>query len=274
MKEVVFLNGKFVDIQEAKISAQSPGLLYGWGLFESMRAYQGKIVYLRQHLHRLSVSCKLLRMDCPYPRAKLKKTVWETVKKNNLNDAYVRLTLWKNDTNTDMMVTARAYQAYAQQKYKTGFRACISQFKQSAGSLLAQIKTTNYLLPQLAYAKARAKGFDEAILLNNYGYIAEASRSNIFMIKERKVFTPSLECGCLNGITRKLVLGLARKNKIQAYESIFTVKDLYLADEAFLTNSLMGVMPLASVGKKVISRPGKRKLTDFFMREYKCMLKK
>ncbi len=272
MKQIVFLNGKFIPQEEAKLPVSTPGFLYGWGLFETMRAYNKKIVYFDEHLKRLKKSARLLDIRCPYPLAELKDIIQRIVKINGLKDAYVRLTLWKCEKGTDILVMVKKYQPYTPEKYKKGFRACISSFRQNENSFLAQLKTTNYLLYRLAYAQAIEKGFDEAIILNHKGYIAETSRSNLFFIKDKELFTPSLECSCLNGITRGVIFDLAKKYNIKAYEGNFSMPDLYASDEAFLTNSLMGIMPLASVEKQRIGKGISRyKSTRFFIKKYKSL---
>ncbi|OGX40156.1 MAG: hypothetical protein A2984_02740 [Omnitrophica WOR_2 bacterium RIFCSPLOWO2_01_FULL_41_12] len=264
MKEIVFLNGKFISKDEAKLSVLEPGFLYGFGLFETMRAYQKKIVYLGAHLKRLKNSCKLIALKCPYSPDKFKRMIKETVKINGFSDTYVRLTLWKSKAGTDILITAKKYQPYSPQRYIKGFSARISSLRQNENSLLGRIKSTNYLLCRLAYLEAKTKGLDEAIILNNRGYIAEGSRSNIFLVKDKALFTPSLQCGCLAGITRKVIFDLAKKYKIKICEGNFTIRDLYEADEAFFTNSLMGVMPLEN-------KCGR--LTKFFIKKYFTLLK-
>ena len=272
MGKVIFLNGKFIPGEQAQVSILTPGFLYGWGLFETMRAYNKKIVYFDEHLKRLKRSAKLLDIRCPYPPAELKDIIQRIVKINSLKDAYVRLTLWKCEEGTDILVAVKKYQPYSSQEYKKGFRACISPFRQNEDSFLAQLKTTNYLLYRLAYTKAREKGFDEAIILNHKGYIAETSRSNLFFIKDKELFTPSLECSCLNGITRRVVFDLAKKYNIKAYEGNFSMPDLYASDEAFLTNSLVGIMPLVSVEERRIGLGRSRyRLSRFFIERYKSL---
>lgn len=273
MREMVFLNGKFLSIKEAKLPVVSPGFLYGWGLFETMRAYNNRIVYFDAHLDRLTRSARLLDIRCPYSLAKVKEIIYAAVKISGLRDAYIRLTLWKCEKGADTLIIARKYQPCSSRKYKKGFRASISPLRQNENSFLAQLKTTNYLLHRLAYAKAREKDFDEAIILNQKGNIAEASRSNLFFIKDKELFTPSLESGCLNGITRRVVFDLAKKYHIKAYEGNFCILDLYASDEAFLTNSLMGIMPLVSVeGRRIRRGRSRYKLTRFFIEKYKSLL--
>lgn len=273
MNKVVFLNGKFLSTKEAKVSFFTPGLLSGWGLFETMRAYGNKIVYFNAHLKRIKDSSKLIGINLSYPLATLKKIIKKVVEINSFINTYVRLTLWKSEQGSDILVIAKKYQPHSGQKYRKGFSAKISRFKQNEDSFLARIKTTNRLLYELSFQEARAKGFDEAIILNYRGYIAEATRSNIFLVKNKELFTPALECGCLDGITRRVIVDLAKSHNFKIYEGNFTTQDLTSSDEAFLTNSLIGVMPLSSLEGKPIGDNRCGRLTQFFIKKYRCLLK-
>lgn len=274
MGKIIFLNGKFISEEDAQISVLTPGLLYGWGIFESMRSYNNKIVYLERHLRRIKNSCQLIDIKFPYNSiGKLKEIIKKTIKINGFSDAYVRLTLWKSENGTGTCVIAKKYQPLSFQKYREGFRAAISIFKQGAGYFFSRLKTTNYLLYQLSYLQAKNRGFDEAIILNNRGYITEGSRSNIFFIKNKAIFTPHLECGCLGGITREIIFDFAKKYAIPLREGNYTLSDLYESQEAFLTNSLMGIMPLASVEERRIGQGKKNrdKLTRFLIERYRYL---
>jgi len=271
--KIIFLNGELIPEREAKIFILEPGFLYAWGLFETMRSYKKKIVYLDEHLKRIQASSKLIGIKFPYSVHKLKKKIQEIVRINSLIDAYVRLTIWKAQRGSDTLIIARKYTPYAGQKYKKGFCAWISRFRQSENSYFARMKTTNYLFCQLSFQEAKKKGLDEAIILNNRGFITEASRSNIFLVKDKEVFTPSLECGCLDGITRKVIFDLAKKYNLKIYEGNFCIQDLLTADEAFLTNSLMGVMPLVALEKKPIGKGMRGKITEFFIKKYNFLLR-
>lgn len=272
MKQVIFLNGKFISPRQARLSVLSPGFLYGWGLFETMRSYNDKIVYFDEHLRRLEDSARLIEMELNYSLIKLKPVIKQAVKLSNFKDAYVRLTLCKADSGIDTLVIARKYQPYPEAKYKQGLKAAISPFRQNEDSPLARIKTTNYLLYRLSYLQAQDKNLDESIILNSRGIVSEASRSNIFFIQDKQLFTPALECGCLSGITRKVIFDLAKKYRIPINEGRFRLDDLYNSDEAFLTNSLMGVMPLASIENRIIGKGKAGRLTRFFIRKYSHFL--
>lgn len=269
---MMFLNGKFVAEEEARISALSMGLLQGAGLFETMRSYRGRIVYFAEHLQRIKGAATYFGLRLPYSLARLKGLLGQAVKINALDDAFLRLTLWEEGQETGISIIARRYQPYPVAKYKKGFSAGIAQFKNGA-SFLLRFKTTSRSLYELSLRQARAQGFDEAILLNSRGYLCEGTRSNLFLAKGNVLLTAALDCGCLEGITRKWALDLAQKSKIEFYVGNLTPYDLLRADEAFLTNSLIGVMPLVRLQDQKIAtgRPGK--LTRFFMREYKSVLR-
>lgn len=273
MEEKVFLNGKFLAINEAKISVLEPAFLYGIGLFETMRSYKNKIVYLDEHLQRIKKSCRFVGLEFPYALNKLKEIIKRTQELNGFFDAYVRLTLWKLEQGTGILISTKKYRPYSKKKYRNGFYAMISRFRQNENSFFARMKTTNRLLYELSFNEAERKDYDEAIILNNRGLITEASRSNIFLIKNNEIFTPSLECGTLDGITRKVILDLAKIYNIKAYEGNFTLQNLYDADEAFLTNSLMGVMPLTSIEENSIGKGKCGELTKFFIEKYNYLLK-
>lgn len=273
MKQTIFLNGRFIHREEAKTFILTPGFLYGWGLFETMRSLNNKIVYFDEHLKRIKNSSQLIGLKFPYSLSKLKEIIQKAVELNGAKDVYIKLTLWKSNSGTDALVRVRKYEPYPRKKYRQGFYTCVSSYKQNENSFLARLKTTNHLIYQLAYMEAKNRKFDEAIILNNRGYITEGSRSNIFLVKDKALFTPALECGCLDGITRKVIFSLAKKYHIPIYEGNFTLQDLYNSDEAFLTNSLMGVMPLNSLERKPIGKHKCRELSEFFIKRYNYLLR-
>lgn len=271
MENTIFLNGKFLSAEEAKISVLTPGFLLGWGLFETMRSYKNKIIYLNEHIKRILDSCSPLDIKPRYPAAKIKAVITEGVKMSGFKDAYVRLTLAKSEKGTDTVVIIKKYNAPVQSKYREGFRASICGFRQNENSYFSQIKTTCRLLYELEFNEAKKKGFDEGLILNSNGFIVEGTRSNIFLVKDKTLLTPHLSCGCLKGVTRGAILDLAAKYKINTYKGNFTIQDIYNCDEAFLTNSLMGVMPLSGVEKEKIGK-GKPGHTKFFIDKYNAML--
>jgi branched-subunit amino acid aminotransferase/4-amino-4-deoxychorismate lyase len=252
MKEIIFFQGRFMPVSQARVSVLEATVLQAKGIFETMRAYQGKIVYLQAHLKRLEKSSALLGIKLPYSLPQLQSFIRQIISLNRLADARLRLTLWQIGQRPACLIVAERYHPYSTAKYKQGFSLYVSRFRQSAGSFLAGIKTTSRLLYELAYAEAREQGCDEALLLNNRGYLCEASRSNLFFVQEGELFTPALGCGCLDGITRHVVFSLAKKQKIKLWEGNFIVSDLARAEEACLTNSLIGIMPLKDKCGKII----------------------
>lgn len=274
MKEIFFLDGKFVCPEDAKVFTLSPGFLSGYGVFETMRSIDKRIVYFDQHIKRIKASCDLIGIKLSYSEAGIKKAIHKALSLSGFRDNYIRLTLWKKDALTGILIVARLYRPYPLGKYNSGFRCCVSKFRQTEGSVLTRIKTTSRILHELALGQAKDKDFDEVVIFNSRGFICEGARTNIFFVKDKEIFTPALECGCLDGITRKVILDLALRYKLKCYDGKFTLFDLFKADEAFLTNSLIGVMPLASVENKTIGKGKSRPITRFLIKKYNYLLGK
>lgn len=264
MEEIIYLNGRFVSAEEAKISVLASGFLQGLGVFETMRADKNKIIGLDYHLSRIKSGASFIGLRVPYSAEGLKRIIYRALCLSSYTDNYIKLTIWKDIKGTGILVIVKKYHSYSAQKYRQGFSAGISSLRQSEANLFSRLKTTNRLLYELGFQQAKQKGFDEALILNDRGYITEASRSNIFFVKGNELWTPSLECGCLAGVTRRIIFEQAKKYKIPVNEGRFTLSDLYEADEAFLTNSGMGVMPLVRVEKRLINNGKPGKLTEFF----------
>jgi len=273
IKPVVYLNGKFITPQEAEISPLDEGFLFGLALFESLRVYKNKIVYLEKHFLRIKQSALLIGMGFPFQFSRLEKLIREIVCRNGLSDAYLRLTLWKRRLAAGILITAKEYTPYPQVKYKSGFSATISGLRQDGASLLARIKSCNRILYQLSLQEARSENFDEAIILNQRGMIAEGARTNVFFVQDEVIFTPSIECGCLPGVTRQAVFNLAKKYRLKIYAGKFSPQDLKNAQEAFLTNSLIGIMPLSSLEKEEIGKEKCGRLTQFLQKKYLCLFR-
>ena len=270
----VFLNGKFVDEEEASFSLFDAGFLYGQGLFETMRAYNGRIFRIDSHLKRLFNSAPLVDLELDMDRPSLKNNLESSLKKNSLKDAYVRLTLWQGKDRVNTAIFAQGYNFLKREDYEKGFRAVISSYRQNEFSLLSRIKSASYLLLLLAYKEAKKKNADEALLLNTQNFIAEASRANIFLVKDNCLLTPSLDCGCLAGITRDTVFGIAEKEKINIIETRISRKELKKCDEAFLTNSLIEIMPLVNIEGEPLNKGTPGKITELVLRRYRALIDK
>jgi len=266
VSEIVYLNGSLIPRSQAKVSALDYGFLYGFGLFETMRAYGGQVFRLESHLSRLVRSAQLLGLPVGTPE--LKNAVRDTIKANRLSDARIRITISAGEGGMSpdpatcqkptVLVLAERYQPYPQEVYQRGFRAVISSIRRNSQSPLSRLKSANYLESLLARQQARETGVDEAVCLNDKGLLAEASMSNIFLVSDDILRTPGEESGILPGITRGVILELALKLGIKALKEDIRPSELFQAQEAFLTNSLIEVMPLTEIeGKPVASgRPG------------------
>jgi branched-chain amino acid aminotransferase group I len=274
MEQIVYLNGSLLPQSQAKISPFDLGFLYGYGLFETMRAYSGRIFRLEKHLERLSRSAKLLGL--PLNAFDLKKACHDTLQANKLKDARIRLTVSMGEGEAipalpkhprpTVLVTAARYVPLADEAYRKGYRVVVSTIDRDSQSPLSRLKSANYLNNILARIEDKAAGADEAILLNERGFLCEGSASNIFMISKGNLITPGEESGCLPGITRQVVLELAQGLGIGTSEREVRLEELLHADEAFLTNSIMELMPLAEVNGQ---RIGRGKVTERLMLAYR-----
>ncbi len=266
MSDIVYLNGELIPVEQAKISALDYGFLYGYGLFETMRSYNGRVFYLDRHLDRLGGSMETLGIKTE--GLALKDAVMQTLEANGLSDARVRLAVSVGEgamtadpascEKPTVLVTAVPYTPLPESTYEKGYRAIYSNIRRNSRSPVSGLKSANYLESLLAKQEARKAGVDEAIFLNDRDLIAEASMSNIFMFRDGAIKTPGKESGLLPGITREVVLEIASQSGIPASEGSITTGELSNAREAFLTNSVMEIMPLVEVDGKAIgaSRPG------------------
>ena len=280
MSEIVYLNGSLMPRGQASISVLDYGFLYGFGLFETMRAYGGRVFRLDSHLSRLTRSAEILGL--PLKALELKGAVMDTIQANKLSDARIRIAIsigeggMVPDPSTcnkpTVLILAGLYQPYPEPVYQKGFRAVVSSIRRNSQSPLSRLKSANYLESILAKQEARAAGVDEALCLNEKGLLAEASMSNIFLVTDGILRTPGLESGILPGITRETILELASQLGINTLEHDIRLDELFHAQEAFLTNSLIEVMPLTEIEGKPIgsSRPGP--LTRRLIVAYKRMV--
>jgi branched-chain amino acid aminotransferase group I len=280
MSEVVYLNGSLVPRDQARISPLDYGFLYGFGLFETMRAYNDRIFRIESHLERLEYAANILglRIDI----SELKRAAQDTLRANQQQDARIRITVSAGEgemvpdpatcTKPTVMVTAGHYHPYPERVYNRGFTVTISSIRRNSGSPLAGLKSTNYLESLFARREARSSGFDEAIVLNEKGLLAEASMSNIFVVSGDVLLTPGQESGILPGITRDIVLKMASQFGINTVEQDIELDELVHAKEVFLTNSLIEVMPVTGVDMKPVGngRPGP--VTKKIMEDYRSLV--
>jgi branched-chain amino acid aminotransferase group I len=288
MVEIIYLNGQLIPRSKAKLSPFDHGFLYGYGLFETMRSYQGHIFRLDRHLARLRCAAKSLGLAhgviASEGKQSLETACMETLDANKLKDARLRLTVSAGEgdmtpdpstcSNPTILITARNLVSLPPEKYESGFKAALSPLRRNSQSPLSRLKSTCYMENILARMAARAAGCDEAILLNEQGYLAEGSTTNIFLASNGELITPSLESGVLPGITREAVLEIARASNIKTLERQVELKELIEAEEAFVTNSILELMPLTWFEGKPIG-PGKPgELTSRLIAAYRKLIGK
>ncbi len=271
------VNGKLVFEGESEswISGRDQGLLYGYGLFETMRVYGGRIFALEAHLQRLLLSSDQLGIVTGLSLDDFRLAVGKYVNENELNNRALRLTLTKGDpyqgTYPAVVLSSREL-TYLPGDYDQGFPAIISPVRRNQTSPLVYHKTLNYLDNLLALQAAREAGAREALFLNINGVLAEGTLSNLFFVRDGVIHTPAVNCGLLDGVTRRKVIGLATARGYRLAEGEYAPEDLLAADEAFLTNSLMEIMPLVKVDGTPIGdgRPGW--VTGSLLERYKALI--
>jgi branched-chain amino acid aminotransferase group I len=277
MEQIVYLNGSLVPRSQAKISPFDLGFLYGYALFETMRAYSGDIFRPGARLERLT--CSAAQLGIPLSASELKKACYDTLKANKLSDARIRLTvsIGEGEATPDppkhpqptVLIIATNYTPPSAETYRNGYKAVVAPIRQNSQSPLSCLKSANYLNNILARKEARGKGADEAILFNERNYLCEGSTSNIFLVAEGNLITPNEESGCLPGITRQIVIELATELSIRVTEREIGLEELLNADEAFFTSSLIELMPLNEVDGKTIGSGKRGRVSERLMRAYK-----
>lgn len=275
----IYIDGKFYDRENAKISVFDHGLLYGDGVFEGIRAYNGRVFRLDEHLRRLQASARAITLTLPLTQEDMKEAVLETLRVNKMKDAYIRLivTRGEGDLGLDprkcpracVIIIAGKISLYPQESYTKGLDLVTVATKRNIPEALnPAIKSLNYLNNIMAKIEANRANTPEAIMLSKDGYVAECTGDNIFIVKNHTLLTPPCWVGALDGITRAVVFEIAQKLKIPAREGIFTPYDIYTASEAFLTGTAAEVIPVTRLDNRPIGdgRPGpitKRLISEF-----------
>lgn len=275
----IYLNGDLVAKEDAKISVFDHGLLYGDGVFEGIRLYSGCIFKLEEHLERLEFSAKAILLDLPLDREQLRKAVCDTCRANNLENGYVRLVVTRGPGHLgltpdgcgpgNVIIIADDIQLYPEELYEKGLKIIsVPTRRINAAALPPAIKSLNYLNNILAKIEAKKVGFQEALMLNDKGEIAECTGDNVFMISKGVLYTPPLDAGSLRGITRGAVIDLAAELNLPCREQALTRYDLWTAEECFLTGTAAEVIPCVEVDHRKIGdgAPGSttRRLIELF----------
>ena len=265
----IYLNDKLVDQSEAKVSVFDHGLLYGDGIFEGIRLYQGCVFKLDEHLERLEYSAKAIMLDLPWTRAEIAEAVCETCRANELKDGYIRLVVTrgegslglsiKNCTSPQLIIIADKIQLYPEEFYEEGLKIITVPTRRcNPAALPPSVKSLNYLNNILAKIEAQHLGYHEAIMLNDQGYVAECTGDNVFIVHKDELITPSASAGALKGITRDTALQIAAEIGLPWREANLTRYDLWVADELFLTGTAAEIVPIVEVDARSIGsgKPG------------------
>ncbi len=265
----VYIDGKFYPKADAKVSVFDHGFLYGDGIFEGIRLYQGCVFRLEEHLERLEMSAKAICLQMPWTRKEISDIVCESCRRNNLTDGYIRLVVSrgvgdlglspKNCPKPSIICIADTIKLYPEEFYTTGMRIITAATRRiSPAALPPAIKSLNYLNNILAKIEAQQHGFHECLMLNEQGYVTECTGDNVFLIHKGRLITPAPHSGALVGITRQVALEIAATLKIPVVETNVTRYDVWNADEVFLTGTAAEVIPVVEVDARVIGtgKPG------------------
>ncbi len=263
--EKVFLNDNLVDTDKARVSAGDSGFLYGAGLFETMRSYAGTVFRLGDHLDRLLSSANALSIEHSYERQFLTEAVYKVLEANGLSDARIRLTLSAgaisqagDKPKPTLLISAAKLKAYPAEYYGRGVLVVLCPFRQNVTDPTCGHKTTSYFPRMLALRQAHEKRAAEALWFTTDGRLAEGCISNVFLVKDSTVLTPAANTPVLAGIARKTVCEIALSNSMNLTEKDLSIDDLLGADEIFLTNVIMQIMPVCAVEKHTVGdgKPG------------------
>jgi len=275
MLEKVFLNNKLVDIDKACISVTDSGFLYGAGLFETMRSYNGVVFALKDHLDRLFFSSRALSINRTYDRKYITDAIYKVLRANKLTDARMRLTLTNGrmsqsdeQRKATLLITATKLHPYPAEYYKKGVLVILCPFRQNASEPTCGHKTTSYFPRMIALNRAHQKRAAEALWFTMDNRLAEGCISNVFLVKDSVLYTAPIETPVLAGVARKTVCQIALKNSIKLVEKELYIDDVLAADEIFLTNVIMQIMPVTTVEKHTVGDgrvvPITKKLMDYF----------
>ena len=260
---IIYMDGEYKKLVDAKVSVLDHGLLYGDGIFEGIRAYNGRIFKLDEHIQRFFEGAKAILLDIPLSFDEIKSIVCETCRRNKINDGYIRLVATRGTgdlglcpnkcVRPSVFCIAATIALYPAKMYKTGISVVTSQQRRNNPTILdPQIKSLNYLNNILAKIEANHAGAQEAIMLAQNGVVAECTADNIFIVKDGTIYTPPIYCGALDGITRRTVISLAKRAGYEVKEKEFTLFNVYNADECFLTGTGAECVPVVNADRRII----------------------
>jgi len=281
---LINLNGKLVDKKDAVVSVFDHGLLYGDGVFEGIRIYSGNIFKLKEHVDRLFDSAKYIMLDIGMTKEKVIKETVRTAAKSGIKNGYIRLVVTRGEGDLGLdprkcskptyFVIVSTIQLYPEKFYREGLSITTVAVRRNVNEALnPQVKSLNYLNNILAKIEANNHGSLEAVMINEQGYVSEATGDNIFIVKNGKLITPPLFTGVLKGITRDAVVSIAKKLKIRVSKKVLTRYELYTADELFMTGTAAEVIPVVKVDSRLINGGTPGKMTKKLMTEFKKITK-
>ncbi|RAP77882.1 branched-chain-amino-acid transaminase [Paenibacillus montanisoli] len=279
-EQVIYLNGDYVSKENAKVSVFDHGFLYGDGIFEGIRIYNGNIFKCKEHLDRLYDSAKSIMLDIPLSYDEMEKALIETIRRNELSDGYIRLVVSRGPGNLGLdpkrcpqawvIIIVEQLAIYPAEAYRDGLvSVSVSQRRNIPDALNPKIKSLNYLNNILVKIQANLAGVGEAIMLNAQGYVAEGSSDNIFIIKRGVVYTPPCYVGALEGITRATIIELCGKLGYTLKEEPFTLHDVYVADEVFFTGTAAEVIAVREVDGRTIGGGKAGPITTHLLEEFR-----
>ena len=276
----VYLTGDLVDEADAKISVFDHGLMYGDGVFEGIRLYQGCVFKLEAHLERLVCSAKAIMLDLPWTREEISQAVCETCRANGLTDGYIRLIVTRGVgslglnpfgcRDPQIIIIADKIQLYPNEYYEEGLKVItVASRRINPAALPPMIKSLNYLNNIMAKIDALTVGRMEAIMLNDQGVISECTGDNVFVVCNGEVHTPPAHSGVLKGITREVVFGIAEELDVKLVETVLTRYDLWVADECFLTGTAAEIIPVTEIDGRVIGSGRRGEVTEWFTERFR-----
>ncbi|NSW89570.1 MAG: aminotransferase class IV [Firmicutes bacterium] len=245
----ISINCEFIQEEKALVSVSSEGFLYGYGVFETIKFDNKKIFFLKEHLERLKDGCYTLKLSLDYDTLFIQDHCNKLIAANNLKSGVLRILYAKNKNRNDLIISVRENK-YKDEDYKKGFKLCFTDIKRNPYTPLTYIKSNNYVENLIARQGATERGYDEVIFLNIYEKICEGSMTNIFFVKDGTIHTPSIDCGLLPGIIRNKVIDIIDKLNLKFQIGEYTKEELLEADEIFLTNSLLEIMPVSQIEDK------------------------
>ena len=281
MSYFIFLNGKIVEGTDSHLSTVDRGFLYGDGLFETIRTYNKKPFRLEDHVVRLSNSARFLEIPFNYTVQQISEILEELLIRNDLNNAYVRMTLSRGagvngffpaeKCAPTFIVCTKPLVSYPLSLYETGMLLITSSIHRSTTCPISNHKTLNFLTNYIIKKEAMERAAHDAIILNTNDYVTECTVSNIFIVEGRTVLTPSINACILPGITRKVVLELCKAKDISISEEFFNLKKVLGADEVFVTNSIIEIMPVSRIDGKPIGKSIPGTITKLLQNEYRAL---